>query len=163
MQKTIKLSGAEYTITDQGKVFGKSGIEIKQRPDTSGYASFTAGKKGNRTRIRTHLIVARLFIPNPNNLPEIDHLDSNRMNPCITNLEWVTHEENISRAHNKGHYKNNIVGEKNPKANLNEQQVLEIRNIYDSNTMTQMEISKHFGIPYSTVHNIVTRQTWKHI
>lgn len=162
MNKKITINGAEYTITDLGEVYGKSGKLINQRPNEDGYACFTAGVKENRTKIKTHSVVGKLFVPNPNNLPELDHLDSNRMNPSASNLEWVTHEENISRAYNKGHYKGRIVGTKNPKCNLTEQIVLDIRKDFDLG-MTQKQISDKYNVPWSTVHNIITRQTWKHI
>ena len=80
LRGAININGAIYEITSEGKVFGAYGKPISIRPNSDGYASFTAGRKGNRTRERVHRLVAKLFIPNPNNLPEIDHLDGNRMN-----------------------------------------------------------------------------------
>lgn len=162
MRKKITINGADYEITKNGEVYGKNNNLIKQRPNGDGYASFTAGLKGNRTRIRTHQVVGKLFVPNPNNYPELDHIDSNRMNPISSNLEWVTHEENIRRAYNKGKYKNHIVGTKNPKCNLTEKLVFEIRENF-KNGMTQKELSVKYSIPWSTIHNIVKRNTWKHI
>lgn len=162
MKKKITIKGADYWITENGEVYGKSGKLIKQRPDTSGYSSFTAGVKGDRTRVRTYLCVARLYVPNPNNFPEVDHLDSNIMNPKCTNLEWVTHEENVRRSFERGHHKNNWKGTRNPKCNLTEEKVLNIRKLYNEG-MEQHEISKLYNIPWSTIHNIVMRNTWKNI
>ena len=127
LRKKINICGAVYEITSEGEVFGAYGQPISIRPNSDGYASFTAGKKGNRTREKVHRLVAELFIPNPNNLPEVDHLDGNRMNPSKDNLEWVTHEENIQRAHKKGSYKGRYVGQDNPKAKLNENLVMQLR------------------------------------
>ena len=95
--RQIIINGAAYTVCDNGIVFGKQGL-ISQRPNSDGYATFTAGKKGNRARIRTHRIVAELFVPNPHGYPEVDHKDANRMNPSADNLEWVTRKENVQRA-----------------------------------------------------------------
>ena len=114
LRGAININGAIYEITSEGKVFGAYGKPISIRPNSDGYASFTAGRKGNRTRERVHRLVAKLFIPNPNNLPEIDHLDGNRMNSSKDNLEWVTHEENVKRAYRKGSYKGRYVGQDNP-------------------------------------------------
>jgi hypothetical protein len=103
-----------------------------------------------------------LFIPNPNNYPEVDHKDGNRMNPTASNLEWVLHQENIRRAYLKGSYKNRIRGEKNPKAKLNEDKVRQLRLEYSSG-ITVKALSDKYGIPWSTIGNIVHRKTWKHI
>ena len=107
--KDIDIGGLIYTIYDNGEVY-RDNRKIKQRPCyNDGYASFTAGKKNSRKSIRTHTIVGKLFVENPNNYPELDHLDGNRMNPSADNLEWVTHEENIKRAYEKGSYDGRIV------------------------------------------------------
>lgn len=160
--KDIDIGGLIYTIYDNGEVY-RGNRKIKQRPCyNDGYASFTAGKKNFRKSIRTHTIVGKLFVENPNNYPELDHLDGNRMNPSADNLEWVTHEENIKRAYEKGSYDGRIVGIKNPKAKLNENIVKDIRNDFDLG-MSQKKISVKYNVPWSTVHNIITYQTWKHV
>lgn len=161
-QKKCNISGVEYTIFEDGRVFGKNDNEIKQRPNRDGYATFTAGKKGNRKSVKTHRIVGELFIPKPNGLDELDHLDSNRMNPSASNLEWVTHQENINRAYARGSHIGRAVGEKNPRASLNERIVRKLRSQYDSG-ISIGKLSSMYYIPWSTVYNVVKRKTWKHI
>ncbi len=160
--KEIEINGVVYTVFENGDVYNKE-RKITQRPDTNGdgYACFTAGKKGCRRKIRTHTIVGQLFVENPNNLPELDHLDNNRMNPSASNLEWVTHQENIKRAHKRGSYEGKHIGEDNPRAKLNKNIVNDIRKDFE-NGLTQNKISQKYSIPWSTVHNIVTYQTWKY-
>jgi len=157
----IIINDATYTICENGDVYGKQGI-LKQRPNTDGYASFTAGRKGNRTRVCTHRLVAKFFVENPNGYPEVDHKDANRENAAASNLEWVSHQENIDRAHNKGHYAGRIQGAKNPKAKLNEEIVRELRKLY-AEGHTIRELHKQYGIPESTIGNIVHRHTWKDV
>lgn len=101
LKKMVTINGAEYTITSDGKVYGKEGKEISVRPNTSGYASFTAGRKGKRTRKEVHRLVAVLVVDNPNHYDEVDHKDSDRMNPRADNLEWVTRVENIRRIYER--------------------------------------------------------------
>ena len=64
--KDIDIGGLIYTIYDNGEVY-RGNRKIKQRPCyNDGYASFTAGKKNSRKSIRTHTIVGKLFVENPN-------------------------------------------------------------------------------------------------
>lgn len=51
---------------------------------------------GVRKSLLVHRIVAQAYIPNPNNLPEVNHKDKNTKNPCAYNLEWCTRKENIT-------------------------------------------------------------------
>ena len=157
-----EINGVMYTFCEDGRVFGKNGVELKQRPNTDGYACFTAGKKGKRKSIRIHRIIALLFVDNPQGLSEVDHKDCNRMNPAAYNLEWVSHKENVRRAYERGSHIGRIEGEKNPKAKLNEDAVRLIRKEY-ADGMTQKEISIKYNVPWSTVHNIVNHITWKSV
>lgn len=53
--------------------------------------------KGKR-RVRVHRLVAEAFIPNPNNLPEVNHIDGDKNNNSVGNLEWCTHQYNMQEA-----------------------------------------------------------------
>ena len=64
----------------------------------------------NNKKIKIHRLVGEAFIPNPENKPQIDHIDRNRTNNHVSNLRWVTRLEN---SQNKGEYKNNTTGHKN--------------------------------------------------
>ena len=59
-----------------------------------GYSRIVLMKDGKKKRYMTHRLVALAFIPNPNNLPQVNHLDGNRHNNVVSNLEWCTQSEN---------------------------------------------------------------------
>ena len=67
---------------------------IKPHPNNSGYLDVSLYKDGKRIHKKIHRMVAEAFIPNPNNLPEVDHIDADKNNNCVDNLHWVTHSEN---------------------------------------------------------------------
>ena len=61
-----------------------------------GYRNFLFHKDGKRKNMRGNRLVAEAFIPNPNNLPFVNHKDENPLNDCVENLEWCTHEYNVN-------------------------------------------------------------------
>lgn len=62
------------------------------------YCFYDSNKKKNYKL--GHIIVAELFIPNPDNLPQVNHKDGNKLNNCVNNLEWCTSQENNQHAWN---------------------------------------------------------------
>lgn len=110
--KTINYKGTIVTVNSEGVVLCE-GKQRKWRVNKDGYAvvSLPTNKWHNTMTIAVHRLVATAFIPNPENKPEVNHKDYNRLNPCADNLEWVTHHENIlySKCHMPDYH-----GEKNP-------------------------------------------------
>lgn len=101
-ERILNVKGIDYIIREDGKIFSthnrgraKYHQEIKQRINSDGYMCITVGKTGNRTVASVHRLVAKAFIPNPLNLPEVNHKDYNRTNNSVDNLEWCSHKENI--------------------------------------------------------------------
>ena len=70
------------------------GRMMKQHRKQNGYMECTVQKPGHRKQYLVHRLVAQAFIPNPDNLPEVNHLDENKANNRADNLEWVTQAEN---------------------------------------------------------------------
>ena len=124
--KEIELYGLKYRISNHGRVVGKRGF-IKQRLDNDGYPTITVGNMNRRTSMKIHRLVATTFIPNPQKLPEVNHIDCNRQNSRADNLEWVTHQDNISHSVRMGNYNGKQLGEKNIRSRLTEDDVVEIR------------------------------------
>lgn len=64
----------------------------------SGYKSVNLTKNGKRRRVLLHRLIAEIFIPNPVKHPVINHIDGNRLNNSITNLEWCTQKHNVKES-----------------------------------------------------------------
>lgn len=60
-----------------------------------GYEQVTLRKEGNKKTVRVNRIIAQTFIPNPNNLPQVNHIDGNKTNNCVDNLEWCNASHNM--------------------------------------------------------------------
>lgn len=118
-ERIIKIKDVNYIVSSDGKVYSTNTCgpsyyhkEILQRLNSDGYLQVTVGKTGSRSQYRVHRIVAEAFIPNPDNLPEVNHKDCDRTNNNVDNLEWCTHAENIVHSAGMGHYSH--FGEDNP-------------------------------------------------
>lgn len=122
-EKIINYKDMNYIVSSDGHVYStynkgaaKYHKELKQRYTKDGYTQITVGHSGNRTSCRVHRLVAMAFVPNPDNLPEINHKDCNRANNCAENLEWCTHEYNIEYSIKNGNHisTKDISGSNNP-------------------------------------------------
>lgn len=88
----------QYFVSNSGEIFNSKGIKISRFLDKDGYFYVLFRKKNGERRIRkkifVHRIVAQSFIPNPNHFPEVNHIDGNKQNNSISNLEWVSSSQN---------------------------------------------------------------------
>lgn len=94
------VSGYEgvYQISNRGRLrrmFKKGERLLSGKKDKDGYIEVILSKKQNKKFFRLHRLVADAFIENPENKPAVNHKDKNVQNNDVTNLEWVTHSENI--------------------------------------------------------------------
>lgn len=77
-------------------------LKIQINNKRNGYCEISLHKEGFEKRYKIHRLVAIAFIPNPNNKKEVNHIDGNKSNNCVENLEWVTSIENIKHAWDNG-------------------------------------------------------------
>ena len=167
--KDVKDYEGLYQVSNLGRIKRKSKI-IKNGIDTKGYCYVNLSKNGIVKNVRVHRIVAISFIPNIENKKEINHIDGNKQNNCVSNLEWATHKENIKHA-----IKTNLL----PKEKLielsklgvekNKKQVAQIKNnviiaIFDS-TSKAYRITKihHISCVANGNRNQAGGYQWKYI
>lgn len=82
----------------------RKGQLIKMHEDKDGYLRVNLYKNGKPKTGLIHRLVAQTFIPNPNNLPQVNHKNLNKQDNRIENLEWISLEDNIKHAANFGLY-----------------------------------------------------------
>lgn len=99
----------EYYITSFGRVWSTycGGHWLKPTISKQKYhrRAYVSLGRGNKKYV--HRLVAEAFIPNPNNLTEIDHIDTDSLNNRVENLRWVTHQQNMDNIITKEHIKHN--------------------------------------------------------
>lgn len=89
-----------YQASNLGRIKSlKTKIVLKQKLSNQGYLRTTLCKNKNKRCIGTHRLVALCFIPNPDNLPVVNHKDENKINNCAYNLEWCTIQYNNTYGH----------------------------------------------------------------
>lgn len=108
---------------------------------------------------QVHRLVAIAFIPNPENKPQVNHVNGDKTDNRVENLQWMTEQENIAHSVENGL---RPLGEKNPSAVLTEAQVLEIRATYGK-TLTRKEAMEKYGISRGCLAGITRGKTWKHL
>ena len=147
--KTLKLS--DYTITENGEVINnKSKRVLKAQKNGKGYLRVSISGRLEFV----HRLVANQYVPNPENKPQVNHKDGNKLNNHYTNLEWVTNLENRRHACEMGLHP---YGENAPNAKLTLKDVEFIR----SSDLTSKELAKIFNISYSHARSVKRGIYWK--
>lgn len=128
-----------YKITKDGKVFNKKGVQLKPIESNNGYlrVSLSNGNVKHKYFL-IHRLVAEAFIPNPYGLPQVNHIDRNKHNNCVNNLEWCTPLQNLN--HSK-------VIEKAIKAKLTKVECITTGKVYNS----FKEIEEKLGLSHSNL------------
>ena len=86
-----------YAVTSCGKVYSyKNKKFLKPKCDGHGYLRVGLYKDGHQKWYMVHRLVAMAYIPNTDNLPQINHKDENKENNCLQNLEWCDASYNIN-------------------------------------------------------------------
>lgn len=93
--KTYDFTGL-YKVSNTGKVYSyKKGSTLKLNSLNNGYKQVSLYLNGEHFCFRVHRLVAIMFLPNPENLPVINHKDENKQNNHVNNLEWCTQDYNV--------------------------------------------------------------------
>lgn len=110
MNKTILYKGVYITVYKDGTIIWNNKIR-NHFLNADGYPCVSINTESGWRTIGVARLIALAFIPNPNNLPEVDHINYNRKDYSIENLQWVSHADNVRRSVVN---KPNVSGENNP-------------------------------------------------
>lgn len=143
-----------YLIDDSGNVWSKKSNKMLAPIISKGYVKANLYTNRKCKIMAVHRLVALTFIPNPNNLPEINHKDGDKSNNHVSNLEWCDSKHNKKHAALMGL---NVPkkGENHHSSKLTDNQIEEIRNLYVPRVMTTRMLAKKYGISQQQVSGIV--------
>jgi len=169
--KPIKDYEGLYEISNMGrvkslsrktktKILTKDKI-MKTKKGGGGYIQAKLSKKSKIYSPIVSRLVAEAFCEKPHYANVVNHIDSVRHNNIWTNLEWVTHSQNMKHAFKCGHHTQK--GEKNNMAKLNMEIVKEIRKYAEENShLSQRQIAEKFGLKRENVKDVITYKTWRY-
>lgn len=158
-EKWVDVNG--YKISNIGKIIGKNGREIKGSISKWGYKTCSINLGSDYGVVHGfHRVIATVFIPNPENKPEVNHIDGNKLNNRADNLEWVSKKENQRHA---SHVLNKRVGKYHYDTNLSDEIVIDIYNKCKYTDMKYEEIARIYNVSKDTPAKIAQGYSWKYL
>lgn len=160
-----------YQVSNVGSIYSVRYKRFrKSKTDKYGYSVVGLNKDGNIRWFFVHRLVASAFIQNPRNLPVVNHLDGNKQNNCMDNLEWCDHSANVKHAYKSGLIPSNTKGQQKViqnlvelNAKLSKEIAQRIRNEYKEGVRGCgfKSLAKKYGVCNTTIKSIIKNRTYK--
>jgi hypothetical protein len=148
-----------YQVNKEGVVLGRRGQPLSQHDNGRGYLIVSLILDGKYTSKAVHRLVAEAFLDNPNNYSDVNHIDCDRRNNKVENLEWMTHGNNIKYSYDNE--KRSAVGESNARCKTTEKIVVEICELLQQGLKPSKV--RDMGYYYNLVRSIKQRRLWTSI
>ena len=161
-EKWKRYKDTEYLVSNFGKIHSGISDKILKEDVSSRYSTVSIYYKNTRLTTRVHRMVAETFLNNVDSALEVNHIDGNKQNNRVDNLEWVTCSENNQHALDTG-LRQNLKGENHNNAKLTDEQVLEIKYLLELKKHSQQEIADLYGITQGPISAINKGLTWSHV
>ena len=160
--KDIIIAGEKsgYLVSNVGVIIGKRKSPLIPDISNTGYYCVN-GYHRVPIKIRIHRMVATMFIPNPQNKPQVNHMNGNKLCNWYKNLEWVTGKENMQHAVQTG--LQNFKGILHPENIYSEEQIRIACKMLENPDNKLIDIERVSGINRSILYSIRCRRSWTHI
>lgn len=158
---------SDYLISNKGNIYSlKNNMQLKPQISNCGYYRvelyYYKNDKYKSKKLSVHRLVALAFIENPNNKSQVNHIDGDKSNNCVENLEWNTPSENDYHAYANG-LKPYKYGEASHLQKYSEKQVEKACQLMESGKYNIGEISIKTKIPLGMLYMIRRRHSWLNI
>ena len=154
-----RYKDTNYFVTEIGEVF-RNDKKLKPLATNRGYVRVGIYENKIYKRYSIHRLVAEVYLPNPNNLPEVAHDNHIKTDNRVSNLKWSNHSDNMKENYKSGGVKPSK-GEEHGQSKLTNDNVLFIRQ--NTNKYSMRKLAKMFNVSYGTIYPIIHNKTWKHI
>lgn len=159
--KPIQGYENRYLISSYGRVYSIRGKRwLKYSVPKCGYPQVGLCVHNKRVNYMIHRLVAQTFLNKPIDKDYVNHIDGNKLNNRVDNLEWVTRSENEKHAYIHGLI-TPTRGELSGASKLTWEQVKIIRQMYNKQHYSTRQLAKIFNVGKSTIQSITSNHTWK--
>ena len=149
----------KYSINENGVIINdKTRRVLKQKVNKRGYAYVTISINGKLKDISIHRAVAETFIPNPENKPQVNHIDGDKLNNNVNNLEWCSAKDNMKHAVENKLW--DYAGTKNCKSKLSKESLEEIKAL-NSQGFSSRKIADKFNVSKTAILYLLNGKTYK--
>ena len=157
-----------YEVSDKGRVksidreikpknkksYICKGKILKACLNSQGYPTVNLCKLPRRSTYKIHALVSLAFMGPLPEEKQVNHIDDNKLNNCVENLYFGTHQDNMDDA---------ILNQKDTKRIFSDQQIFEIRKLYIIDKKKQIDIAKSFNTTSDVIWKIVNFKSYKHL
>lgn len=167
--RNMKVIGfSRYSVSNYGNVVNDNDLVMKHQINSDNYHTLClTDDNGVLRTVMVHILVAKMFIPNPENKPQVNHIQpgiEGKNNLSVSNLEWVTQEENMKHAREHGLIYDRH-DENNPATKYNNEQIKHVCELFQEgksiediiNIMSECKFEKYI------LYGIYKRKTWNNI
>lgn len=159
----IEETEGRYQVSNTGLIRNvKSGLIRKLRPNKRGYMTVDYYIHGKRFYRKVHRLVAIAFIPNPKNLPQINHKHGDKNDNNAQQLEWCTQAFNNEHALETG-LRTLPHGTDHWQSKLTDQQIFEIREKYKPREYTHARLAEEYGVSQALISLVMTGNSHKYL
>lgn len=158
----ISSLGRVKSLARNGSPYGENIRKLSRTKD--GYLKVRLFGNGKDVTTRVHRLVAETFIENPDNKETVNHIDGNKENNSVENLEWADRHEQLYHAYELG-LRKPMAGHINSQSKLTEEQVREIRATYvrQSKEFGTVALSKKYGVTNRVIGLVVNGKAYKNV
>jgi hypothetical protein len=151
----------DYIVNPDGTIYSNKSCKLlKPQKKGSGYLGVSLRVGGKTLQKYVHRLVAEKYLPNPNNLPEVNHIDGDMTNNEVSNLEWCDRQHNVDHAVRTGlHPKGTTSGQ----SKLTAEQVRDMRKLRKETGISYHKLAPLFGVTAMAAHGVCTGKSYNDV